>query len=42
MNFFVQTHIVQQVETLDDIIQKYKYNRQNKMSKFSKQNVQKI
>ena len=39
MNFFVQTHIVQQGETLDDIIQKYKIPSVEILRYFHNQNV---
>ena len=39
MNFFVHTHIVQQGETLDDIIQKYKIPSVEILRYFHNQNV---
>ena len=39
MNFFVQTHIVQQGETLDDIIQKYKIPSVEILRYFHNKNV---
>jgi len=39
MNFFVQTHVVQQGETMDDIIQKYKIPSVEILRYFHNQNV---